>query len=210
MQAAGTLNLSAGSVRDSRGQHARRPGRARAHRWQRDLRGDAGLQQRGHDFERQLDFNADQSFVNLSQQTSGTLRGTGTVTVTGALNWTGGAMLDAGKTRIAASATGTISGGNVKDLAVNRVLENAGTLMVSGGTVFFNQSSFGGGAVINNLAGATLEAQGEVDFTHNLPVPIRRSTTRASSARPAAGRRFSAAPPWRSTTRAPSRSSTAH
>ena len=102
--------------------------------------------------------------MNLTQ-TSGTLRGTGTVTVTGALNWTGGAMLDAGKTRIAASATGTISGGNVKDLAVNRVLENAGTLLVSGGAILFNQiGSFGGGAVINNLAGATLEAQGDVDL----------------------------------------------
>ena len=80
-------------------------------------------------------------------------------------------MLDAGKTRIAASATGTISGGNVKDLAVNRVLENAGTLLVSGGTVIFNQSGFGGGAVINNLAGATLEAQGDVEFIHNFTSP---------------------------------------
>ena len=72
--------------------------------------------------------------------------------------------------RIAASATGTI-GGECEGFAVNRVLENAGTLLVSGGAIFFNQSSFGGGAVINNLAGATLEAQGDVDFIHNFASP---------------------------------------
>jgi hypothetical protein len=90
--------------------------------------------------------------VNLTQS-GGVLRGLGTVTVTGALNWTGGAMFDAGKTLVAATATGTISGSGEKDLALNRVLENGGTLVVSGGTVFFNQNNNGGGAVINNLAG---------------------------------------------------------
>jgi hypothetical protein len=115
-------------------------------------------------------FNANQVFQTLTLS-GGSLRGTGTVTVTNSFTWTGGSMLDAGKTLLAATASGTISGGNNKDLAVNRVLENAGTLTVSGGTVFFNRDSFGGGAVINNLAGATLEAQGEVDFRHNFNSP---------------------------------------
>ncbi|MBI2926300.1 MAG: hypothetical protein HYY24_11420, partial [Verrucomicrobia bacterium] len=115
-------------------------------------------------------FNANQSFASLTQS-GGVLRGTGTVTATGTLAWTDGAMRDGGKTLIAAGASGTISGGGSKDLAANRVLENAGTLVVSGGTVFFNQSNLGGGAVINNLAGAVLEAQGEVDFSHNFESP---------------------------------------
>jgi|GEM_PF-2664832 len=78
-------------------------------------------------------------------------------------------MRDTGKTLIAPGATGTISGGANKDLSVNRILENAGTLTVSGGTVFFNISSFGGGAVINNLAGGVFEVQGDTDFSNNFP-----------------------------------------
>ena len=111
-------------------------------------------------------FNANQSFVTLTQS-GGVLRGFGTVTVTGTFSWTAGSMFDAGKTLLAATATGTISGGSNKGLDANRVFENAGTLVASGGVVFFNLSNTGGGAVINNLAGATLEAQGEVDFRHN-------------------------------------------
>ncbi|MFN0127442.1 MAG: hypothetical protein ACKV19_12230, partial [Verrucomicrobiales bacterium] len=115
-------------------------------------------------------FEADQTIANLTLS-SGTLAGTATVTVTNSLSWTGGSMRDAGKTLIAASATGTISGGASKDLSVNRILENAGTLTVSGGTVFFNISNFGGGAVINNLADAVFEVQGESDFSHNFVSP---------------------------------------
>src|SRR6185503_11798498 len=61
----------------------------------------------------------------------------------------------------------TISGGGNKDLAANRILENAGTLVASGGVVFFNLNGNGSGAVINNLAGATFEVQGGVVFSHN-------------------------------------------
>ena len=104
-------------------------------------------------------------------QNGGTLRGAGTVTVTGAFSWTGGVMRDAGKTLVAAGAAGSLSGGNNKDLASGRILENAGSFTVSGGTVFFNRDNFGGGAVINNLAGATLEVQGETDFAHNFASP---------------------------------------
>src|SRR4030095_13836169 len=111
-------------------------------------------------------FNANQSIPDYVQS-GGTLGGTATISTTTVFSWTGGAMLDSGKTLIAVGATGTISGGGQKDLAVNRVLENAGTLIVSGGTVSFNLNNNGGGAVINNLAGATLEAQGGVDFDHN-------------------------------------------
>ncbi|MFN0129716.1 MAG: Ig-like domain-containing protein, partial [Verrucomicrobiales bacterium] len=70
--------------------------------------------------------------------TGGTLAGTGEFAIQGTFLWTGGSMRDAGKTLIAAGATGTISGGANKDLSVDRVLENAGTLTASGGTVFFN------------------------------------------------------------------------
>jgi hypothetical protein len=80
-------------------------------------------------------------------------------------------MRDAGTTLIAAGATGSISSNSSKDLSTGRVLENAGSLTVSGGTIFFNLSNLGGGAVVRNLAGATLEIQGEPDFVHNFASP---------------------------------------
>ncbi len=111
-------------------------------------------------------FNANQTFATY-QQAGGSLRGTGAITITNSFSWTGGAMVDAGRTVLPPGVNGTISSGNQKDLAAGRVLENAGTLVVSGGSFYFNLSNLGGGALINNLAGGILEIQGEADFSHN-------------------------------------------
>ncbi len=110
--------------------------------------------------------DADQS-VAVFEQAGGTLSGTGEWLVTQSLAWTGGTMRDAGKTVLAPGAAGTLSTGSNKGLDVGRVFENAGTLVASGGTVFFNLSGAGGGAVVRNLDGAVFEVQGELDFTHN-------------------------------------------
>ncbi len=116
-------------------------------------------------------FDGNQTFVNFSQS-SGVLRGTGTVSATSIFSWTGGTMADGGKTRLPPGAAGSISGGSHKNLDRNRILENAGALTVSGsGVLFFNLNNFGGGAVINNLAGGTLEIQGETDLLQNSPSP---------------------------------------
>lgn len=101
----------------------------------------------------------------------GTLRGLGTLTIEGVFTWTGGTMRDAGRTVIAAGATATISGAANKGLDAGRVLENAGSLVVSGGTIFFNLNGFGGGAVVNNLAGASMELRGAPNFRQNTASP---------------------------------------
>ncbi|HAV63466.1 MAG TPA: hypothetical protein DCY13_14000, partial [Verrucomicrobiales bacterium] len=81
--------------------------------------------------------------------------------------WTGGTMTGSGTTHLGAGATANIGGAANKDLAAGRVLENAGTLVISGGTLFFNLNNLGGGAILNNLAGAELEIQGDSDLNHN-------------------------------------------
>lgn len=47
------------------------------------------------------------------------------------------------------------------------MLENSGNLVISGGILYFNLGNQGGGAMLNNLAGAELEIQGESDLLHN-------------------------------------------
>jgi hypothetical protein len=98
-----------------------------------------------------LDFNA------------GSLGGTGVLTVTGTLSWSGGQMYNSsGKVALAASATGTISGGTNKWL--DRTLDNSGNLTYNGSNFFFNLAS-GVPGVINNLAGAVFNASGAGGMT---------------------------------------------
>jgi RHS repeat-associated protein len=79
----------------------------------------------------EADFNVDVSILNL-QFNAGSLAGTGTVTVTGTLNWTGGSMRGAGSSRIAAGASLDVSGAGQKDLLDSRRLTNDGTITWSG------------------------------------------------------------------------------
>lgn len=81
----------------------------------------------------------------------GTLAGAGTVTVGGMLTWTGGGMSGTGST--AASGGIVISGSGGKALT-QRTLNSPGRTTWTGGDVAFNN-----GAVFNNQAGATFDAQ---------------------------------------------------
>jgi hypothetical protein len=76
-------------------------------------------------------------------------------------------MIGSGVTRLAPGATGAISGAANKGLSANRVLENSGDLVISGGILYFNLGNQGGGALVNNLAGGELEIQGEADLRNN-------------------------------------------
>lgn len=86
----------------------------------------------------------------------GTLTGTGTLTVDGSLSWTGGTMAGVGVTRVNGGLT--ISGTAGKTLN-GRTLRNATSAVWTGGTL-----NGQGGAVLDNLAGATLDLRGDVTF----------------------------------------------
>jgi hypothetical protein len=100
-----------------------------------------------------FDANATLSSLTLS---GGTLGGTGTMTISGLLTWTGGTMAGGGHT--VANGGITISSNNNKDLS-NRILDNSGTATWTGGTLFMNSNS-----VWNNLVGSTLDAQNDAQF----------------------------------------------
>ena len=115
---------------------------------------------------------------------SGTLAGSGDLTVRGTLNWTGGTMSGAGKTVIAAGGALNINaGGSTVTLA--RVLENNGTANWTSGVLYFsvgtinNNGSFtassssgltafginGSGTNAFNNAGTFTNAGGGTSFT---------------------------------------------
>ncbi|MCI0440376.1 MAG: hypothetical protein L0177_14775, partial [Chloroflexi bacterium] len=70
---------------------------------------------------------------------SGTLRGTSEVTVTGALGWTGGQMQDSGKTIVDGALT--ISGTSDKNMRLGRTLEVNGSATWSAGSIRANESA---------------------------------------------------------------------
>jgi hypothetical protein len=90
---------------------------------------------------------------------SGTLTGTGAFTVTGLLTWAGGAMTGSSTTN--AQGGLQLSGGSSKSL-IGRTLNNAVLATWTGGTVFMDD-----GAVFNNLATATFDAQNDQVFARN-------------------------------------------
>src|SRR5205807_6944908 len=87
----------------------------------------------------------------------GTLTGIGTVTVTNALNWISGTMSGTGHT--AASGAFTLNG---SFLTLNaRTIGDAGTASLAQGTSISTSNN----AVWNNLAGGTLDSQGDASFS---------------------------------------------
>lgn len=107
----------------------------------------------------------DQTVSSLAQS-GGTLAGSAILTVSGSLSWTSGAMSGSGTTRLAAGATGTVSGTSTKAINNSRVIENRGSLVYSGDNVFFNVGATGTGRIVNAV-GATWEVQGEADISHS-------------------------------------------
>jgi len=89
-------------------------------------------------------------YVTVFHQSGGSLRGTGTITVTSVLNWSAGTMTDAGFTIVDAGATLDINGSAEKRLYIDRTLRNDGTGIWTGdgkvymysNATFHNTSSF--------------------------------------------------------------------
>lgn len=104
------------------------------------------------DVDATVNFARDTIVPALTLTSFGTLTGTGTLTVTNALTWAGGTMDGLGHT--IASGTLTISGSSSK-LIRSRTLNNAGTAIWSGSASIVMQ----GGAIFNNLPGATFDVQ---------------------------------------------------
>jgi hypothetical protein len=91
---------------------------------------------------------------------SAVLGGSGALTVTDTLDWTGGTMSGSGTTAIPATAQLNISGSGSKTLS--RTLNNSGTAIWTDSGVF----GFGGGTTgtFNNLAGATFDVRNDLTF----------------------------------------------
>ncbi len=122
---------------------------------------DGGLGIGTVDINAPTNINSSPSFSNLNM-TGGSLGGTGTVTVTGTLSWSGGNMAaGTGKTVIASSGSGTITGAGSKWLS--RTLENAGTLDYLGANLSFGFGALQAG-VLNNLGTGVFTADGGGDF----------------------------------------------
>jgi hypothetical protein len=105
--------------------------------------------------------------------TSGTLGGSGTVTVAGQLAWSGGVMTGPGRT--VASGGLTLSGTNAKQLTAGRTLDNAATAIWTGGAVSLDHST------LNNLAGATFDCQTEANLGTDTGVVTNAGIFRRSS-----------------------------
>lgn len=97
--------------------------------------------------------------LNQLELRSGTLGGSGTLSITNRMDWTGGGMNGVGRTVIASGATlhaALPSGGSLN----GRVLDNRGTIVWSGsGNIGFVN------AVITNLPGGLFLAQGDGGMT---------------------------------------------
>ncbi len=91
------------------------------------------------------------SAVGLTQS-GGTLKGAGTMNVSGTFTWTGGSMAGTGTTALLASATGTLSNVSIDE----RVLINGGSLSLSGNYLMMRAT-----AILENTGTLTLNAEGE-------------------------------------------------
>jgi YD repeat-containing protein len=101
--------------------------------------------------------------LNLS---FGTLTGSGDLTVTKALDWTGGAMSGTGTTTVGEGGTLDLAG----DLTLDaRTLANAGTATYSDGG--FNRFTMADSAAIHNLAGGSFTIAADVPFNASGTAP---------------------------------------
>jgi hypothetical protein len=89
--------------------------------------------------------------------TSGTLNGTGTVTVTNEFHWSGGTLGGTGALTTLAGSVGTISGTAAKTLDGGRVLNNAGTLVWTGtGGISFYLGTWNNSGLLDCQSDATM------------------------------------------------------
>ena len=114
--------------------------------------------------------NTDLTVPHLAIAT-GAIDGTGNLTVTGALDWTGGSMQGTGTTTIPSGAALNITGDAGKLL--NRTLNNAGTTTWAGaGGVYFGDT-----AVFNNQAGGTFDLTSDAQFGGNFRGTVNNAGT---------------------------------
>ena len=97
---------------------------------------------------------------------SGTLGGSGNLTVSGTMNWTGGTMNGSGATTIGSGGSLVISGTGIKFFG-QRTINNGGTASWSGADIWS-----GGGATITNQAGGVFDVQGDASFLANQGGPV--------------------------------------
>jgi hypothetical protein len=98
---------------------------------------------------------------------TGILTGPGILTTTGNFTWSKGMLAGTGVVNILSGSVLTISGPDDKPLA-GPILSNAGTIRWSGAGNVLGSN----GSRLNNLAGATLEVQGDAGFTNMLDAGI--------------------------------------
>src|SRR6266536_3931762 len=112
-------------------------------------------------------FNSnDVTLTTLNLSSSGTLGGSGNITINGALNWSGGVMSGTGATNIPNGATLNLNTGSSNHLFLQRTLNNSGTAILTqvgqSGTVFFLQSG-----TFNNLTGSVFDLRADRGINSN-------------------------------------------
>ncbi|WP_121988740.1 LEPR-XLL domain-containing protein, partial [Nitrospira lenta] len=99
--------------------------------------------------------NADLSIANLSLS-SGSVGGTGTLTLMGASTWSGGTLSGTGRTLIASTGSLDITSG----VTLSRVLENQGTATWTAGGLQFNSGQLLNTGTFSANSAGTLQAYG--------------------------------------------------
>jgi hypothetical protein len=92
---------------------------------------------------------------------SGTLTGTGTLTITNSLDWLSGTMSGSGSTAISPSATLNLSGAAGRTLNGRTLLNRGAATWTSTANLIFNKGTF------QNAAGAVFEAQNDRTISDN-------------------------------------------
>ena len=122
-----------------------------------------------------------QSLSLVSSSTNvGALGGTGTLTVTGTLDWRGGKMQGGGATVIAAGATASLSSASHKILEGGRILDNAGTLNLD--VVGDSLAFCGGNFTLNNSGTLNIRGDGSIGSCNGSPGTINNTGVLRKSA----------------------------
>ena len=109
-----------------------------------------------------LNIPQDLSIASLHLEGGG-IYGAGDLTISDSFEWLYGTLgIGGGKLKVASTATMTLTGGSYK--FIDRVLENAGTLIYNGNNLLFNQQPNANGR-IENLPGGLFIAEGDGDIT---------------------------------------------
>ncbi len=124
-------------------------------------------------------FNSAAAFAS-STISSGTLGGSGDVTVSGATTWSGGTMSGSGRTIIAAN-TGTLSLTNTTH-NLSRTLQNDGAATWTGGGLFFTGGTIdnNGSFTANSVVGLSATGNGGVNAFNNIGTFTKQGSGTAS------------------------------